>query len=329
MTTLIDALLRQQVYYEMWKEWEGRTSEQKLGAVIAALIATINRHAPADTFADMTLAQVRALTNLSIRETTLLLNKLGKETEALIKDALVTVEKVTLANYNNTEGGEVGRKRLNRTRVDRTKEIFDNPAAGPGLTPKEMIANFNSAAITRVRALIQQAYAEKWTVAQLVRAIRGTIEKGYKDGLLGKLKSQFGSVVRTLMQHVQAWVDYNIGRLFFKFYQWCSILDSVTTEICRSRHRKIYEYGRGPVPPAHYNCRSRIMGVAADAGNQMPNAFFDWLSEQPDSFLADILLPDAYRKIKNGEATRKDHPSFTNHKTATKAQFEKRATVDS
>lgn len=325
--TLIDALLRQQVYYEMWKAWETASYEKKVAAIIGVITAIITAKAPADDFKDISRAQVQALAIEVVRETNAELAKTGKEIESLLKAALVTVTSVTLTNYNRTVGRELGRKRMDTPQAERTKEVLNEPAAGTGLKPREMIKQFNTSFVQQVRATIMRAYSEKWTVSQLVNYIRGTKARAYADGLANKLKSQMGAVVSTLMQHAQAWVDYNIGRLFYNSYQWCSVLDSRTTEICRSRHRKVYLYGQGPLPPAHFRCRSRIMGVSADAGNEMPNAFYDWMVRQPDDFLADVLLPADYQRVRNGDSRREDFPAYRNIKSANRATFGQRATI--
>lgn len=327
MVSLIDALLRQQIYFEMWKGWESLTYEQKIAATVAAIIMLIKTKAPADSFKDISLTQTEALAVIVVDR----VRKENVKTESaisrLLNETLVTVTAVTLANYNKTVGLENGRKRMASPRTARVEEIMNEPVAGTGLKPLQMIREFNNQFVTNARSLIMRAYAEKWSVNQLVGAIRGTVAKGYADGMLSRQKQRVGAVVNTLMQHAQAWCDYNIGRLFHKFYQWCSVLDAATTPICRERHRKVYEYGKGPVPPAHYRCRSRIMGVDADAGNQMPNAFYDWLVTQPPPFLRDVLLPEEYQRIREGNATRADFPKYTNRKTATRATFEKRALI--
>lgn len=38
--------------------------------------------------------------------------------------------------------------------------------------------------------------------------------------------------------------------------EWVSVLDSHTTPYCRGQDGKKYDIGKGPRPPAHYNCRS-------------------------------------------------------------------------
>ena len=316
---LVDALLRQQVYLEMWKEWEAKASEQQVNAIIAGVIAALAAYRE-----DMTRVEIRALIETVNRKANGPLVALTKSVEDMIKDAIKIVTQVTMHNYN--QALDTDRKRIPGNKASRAKAIQETPL-GTGLTTKEMLGDFAAGFIKKVRTGIEMAYANKWTIQELLRYIKGTAAKGFRDGLLNKLKNEIRALVKTAMQHVQTWVDYNVGKLFFNFYQWISILDSRTTDICRSRHRNVYQYGRGPLPPAHYNCRSRIMAVAADMSNQIPNDFFDWLRRQPDAFLADALLPEDLERVRNGTARRQDFPGHRNVKTANAATFGKRASV--
>jgi len=83
-------------------------------------------------------------------------------------------------------------------------------------------------------------------------------------------------------------------------YEWVSTLDSRTSTICRSRDGQKYEFGKGPLPPAHPNCRSAISPVVssefdfldagakraargADGGMQIDanTTYYDFLKQQP------------------------------------------------
>jgi len=44
-------------------------------------------------------------------------------------------------------------------------------------------------------------------------------------------------------------------------YQWVSTLGPRTSDICQRLHGKIFTVGKGPLPPAHINCRSSIIPV--------------------------------------------------------------------
>ncbi|WP_369010598.1 minor capsid protein, partial [Salmonella enterica] len=44
-------------------------------------------------------------------------------------------------------------------------------------------------------------------------------------------------------------------------YEWVSTLDSRTSAVCRSRDGMTWEIDKGPMPPAHFGCRSTTAPV--------------------------------------------------------------------
>jgi SPP1 gp7 family putative phage head morphogenesis protein len=96
----------------------------------------------------------------------------------------------------------------------------------------------------------------------------------------------------------------------FAGYQWVSILDSRTTLICAGRDGNIYPVGKGPLPPAHWGCRSRVLPLVkpefekdkAGAGSSRPSPkdYGDWLKSQPASFQDEYFskFPDGAKKAK-------------------------------
>jgi SPP1 gp7 family putative phage head morphogenesis protein len=44
-------------------------------------------------------------------------------------------------------------------------------------------------------------------------------------------------------------------------YEWVAKLDHRTTEICTGLDEKVFKVGKGPLPPAHWNCRSQTVAV--------------------------------------------------------------------
>ena len=70
-------------------------------------------------------------------------------------------------------------------------------------------------------------------------------------------------------------------------YRWISIIDNLTSPICRGRSNKIFTVGEGPLPPAHYNCRSSIAPYRS--GDEVPESYGTWLRKQPREVIDDIL----------------------------------------
>ena len=47
-------------------------------------------------------------------------------------------------------------------------------------------------------------------------------------------------------------------------YQWVATLDTRTSAICAALDDRIFEYGKGPMPPQHFNCRSTTVPIIDD-----------------------------------------------------------------
>lgn len=157
--------------------------------------------------------------------------------------------------------------------------------------------------------------------------LKGTPARNFKDGALNKLANNMRSYMHTALQHVSSFVSYNYDRLFYDRYQWISTIDSRTTDICRSRHKRIYEYGRGPRPPAHWRCRSRIVGISGDLSNQIPPNYYGWIREQPPGFLSTVLTPAQADAIAKQTARASDFASFANVKHLTPEQYKRAVTA--
>lgn len=80
-------------------------------------------------------------------------------------------------------------------------------------------------------------------------------------------------------------------------YEWVAKLDARTTLVCAGRDGQVYKLGSGPVPPAHYGCRSQIVpallpqynraDLAGDAAEE--ETYGAWLRKQPAAFQDEAL----------------------------------------
>src|SRR5690606_10648598 len=103
-------------------------------------------------------------------------------------------------------------------------------------------------------------------------------------------------------------------------YRWSSTLDSRTSPVCQSLDGKVFEFGKGPVPPAHPNCRSSIVPELKsfkELGIDLPEipegmrssvngpvdgslSYFEWLKRQPASFVEEALGPSRAKLFLRG-----------------------------
>lgn len=97
-------------------------------------------------------------------------------------------------------------------------------------------------------------------------------------------------------------------------YRWVSILDNRTSQLCRSLDGQVFEHNKGPLPPAHANCRSSIIAeilgrwlkrdesgrftgrpprkAAGAKGEEVvagSTSYYEWLKTQPSDFQDDAL----------------------------------------
>ena len=92
-------------------------------------------------------------------------------------------------------------------------------------------------------------------------------------------------------------------------YRYVATLDSRTSPICRALDGQEFEYGKGPKPPQHFNCRSTTVpvidyealgftppapGKRAAQGGMVPanQSYGQWLNSQSKETKADILGPE-------------------------------------
>lgn len=184
-----------------------------------------------------------------------------------------------------------------------------------GLNPRDTIKGISTSQRNRIRKIVQQAYAQNWSVGQLITAFRGTTARMFKDGLVTKLRKGAEAVVDTVVQYgmsaariktLQSYMDWTLG------YTWVSILDSRTSQQCRSLSGQVFKYGGGPIPPIHYRCRSHIEPIFRPTATLNRTAagvvtagetYYQWLKRQPEAFQNDVLGPTWGRLFRTGGLT--------------------------
>lgn len=322
-----DVAIREQIYFEALKEYEADEADSIADEVVAVLIALLLKF-KVTSFAELTKKQ---LTELISQARDKLKSKLFDVSKAFVnrmQTVLSVVLPVSKFSLEYTSGRKITEKDFNGTRGGNKRlwrRITGDFVAGTGHQPLEMLKDFANTSITQLLLVIKRAYADNLSLSETLKLINGTAEANHKDGVVRKLRNQLATVTRTMMQHMKAWLSHELGRLLYDKYQWISTIDSVTTAICQSRHLKIYEYGKGPRPPAHHNCRSVIVGIAGSIANQAPKSFFDWIKRQPARFLRDVLTPAEVEAITSEAAKAADFNAYKNVRKLSPEQFGRRA----
>jgi SPP1 gp7 family putative phage head morphogenesis protein len=142
-------------------------------------------------------------------------------------------------------------------------------------------------------------FGEPATTAGQRRAagIKETVARGGDATRMAN--NQINTLVRTSINQVANAASqqvYEANQDITKKYRYLATLDARTSSICRALDGREFEYGKGPTPPQHFNCRSTTVpvldlppgapplpvGKRAAAGGMVPGntTYGEWLIKQ-------------------------------------------------
>lgn len=316
MTTL-DAYIQHQVYVEGFKNGQAEDADTLFEELIAAIIIVLSR---------------RAITNVGELSRTAA-NAVIREVKAKVAELYNKQVELTFADikrFMNIDLDVMGRltkkasdmavavNAMNRDKL--WDGIIADPIAGEGIEPKAAFPAQLAAMQAGLTVAIKRAWADNVPLADLIRELVGTVALKRKDGFFWKQRSRLSTLIQTTIQHVTTELQFRLGALTSTHYVWCSILDSRTTEICRSRNGKAYEYGAGPRPPAHWNCRSFTIPATIVKSADMPT-WYTWVKTQPAGLQDDILGSERGRDLRTGKLKSDDLPGFDKTRPLTLQQY--------
>ena len=148
--------------------------------------------------------------------------------------------------------------------------------------------------------------------------IKGTMAAGGDATRMAN--NQITTIVRTSINQVSNAASqqvYEANQDITSKYRYVATLDSRTSSRCRALDGREFRYGRGPMPPQHFNCRSTTVpvidykglgippppeGRRAAAGGMVPSgmSYGEWLAKQPKDQQAEILgagKADYFRRL--------------------------------
>lgn len=293
--SLYDASIRQQLYVEGVKNGNHDSLADDEATIIAIIVGLLYAFR-VDNIGELSRTQFNKFNAQLRKQLNVVFKKRSNKLYKLLREMMTATFGVTREVFSAIVGtGVKAGSAATQWRAFSTAIV-----PGAGMTSAEMIGSFLTAAVNHVTRAMTTAWANNASVKDALSSITGTAANNYRDGLFRKLINEFNTLSNTLLQFVVNRVDYHFGKLFFKEYEWVSVLDSRTTDICRGRDGQIYTYGEGPVPPAHYNCRSRIVAVHAVNANVKPRGelapiprdetITQWLARQPRDVRQDIVV---------------------------------------
>ena len=128
---------------------------------------------------------------------------------------------------------------------------------------------------------------------KIARRLRGQLTDVPSKQIKTMVRTSVNQVANAASQAV-----YTQNRDVTKKYKYVATLDSRTSPICRTLDGRTFEYGKGPTPPQHFNCRSTTRafidyealglkppkaGMRAAEGGMIPadQSYGDWFKGRP------------------------------------------------
>jgi len=258
-----NAVLIWQLYLERYKNGQDVEIERALNRV-SREVRTMLQELPVEAVSDMTRAEFDKLL-VRIKDLQL---RIYAEIE---RDQTAEAEAVADTSYLAffTAFGLITGRSVTR----RTQNPLGSAMGGTGLTPRDLLSRLTRSSVLRVLDALRVGRANQLSMSEILTSLFGNNQT---RGVFGTIITGWKSTWRTLIQYVVQHSINNVAKLFTDKYKWVSVIDDATTDICRSRDGNIYSAG-GPIPPAHYNCRSTIWPVFSDAPGDGPD-FGAWLS---------------------------------------------------
>jgi SPP1 gp7 family putative phage head morphogenesis protein len=282
---LLDITLRRQIYVE----------GLKFGRALDAHAAILRLNAELRSqLAQVDFEQLDDLTQFELRK---LIRRLKDAAKRIFDPWLATLID-WLRDYVNADhdmlyrlysdaghGSGVPEDRKNRDKLFAAYSRV--PMAATGTLAVPFLTAIGLSAAVKIERAVMIAKANRASKADLIRALTGTPQLG-RGGTTDELDRAAKAVTNTVIAHLAAQVSDDVSGALFGKYQWVSILDNRTTPICVDRNGNVYVFGKGPVPPAHVNCRSATVPLL-DGAIGVPATFKLWAELQPSEFVKDAL----------------------------------------
>jgi len=174
--------------------------------------------------------------------------------------------------------------------------IMDMQDRTGGKMLESFVRDWQEKEVEAYQGIVRRGFGEGQTNSQIIKQVRDEIDTS---------KRHASTMVRTGVQHVANQARKRVlEENGVKKYQWVSTLDSRTTPFCQRVDNMVFEYNKGPFPPAHPNCRSTTVPdfpkgfeflrkdeTRSSIGGAVSGDldYFDWLKTQSKQMQIDAL----------------------------------------
>lgn len=180
-----------------------------------------------------------------------------------------------------------------------------------GLTIQQALRQYGDAKAAELNRVLVDSFIEGAQKGDTINSVKN---------LLNVQRRQAETLVRTTTNaaaQAGRMATFVQNDAYLQGYEWISVLDARTTLVCAGLDGNIYQFGEGPMPPAHWGCRSQIVasiepqyqkkGFDPDAerkaenGDITPNTTYGgWLKKQSASFQDEALGPERAKLFRDG-----------------------------
>jgi hypothetical protein len=164
-----------------------------------------------------------------------------------------------------------------------------------GRTLRQWIDDAQLSEAKRIRQAIYLGVGAGEDPATVARRIVGSAALLGANGATQVSRNHVDTVTRVALVHIadvaRAMV-YAANLHALSAEQFVAVLDSHTTELCRSLNGTRFDIGKGPRPPLHFGCRSmRVVVLPEDVGGPMwePEVYDAWIRKQPQAVRVELL----------------------------------------
>jgi SPP1 gp7 family putative phage head morphogenesis protein len=127
----------------------------------------------------------------------------------------------------------------------------------------------------RFSQVVRQGLLTGETTPDIAKRLIGSLQFGERAKTVGQLVAAGGQATAVADNQVMALVRTSINQVantasqqvyeanqdITKKYRYVATLDTRTSAICRALDGREFEYGKGPMPPQHFNCRSTTVPI--------------------------------------------------------------------
>jgi len=116
-----------------------------------------------------------------------------------------------------------------------------------------------SAAYKRLAGRQAEIYSREVRNGLITGEPAETIARRLRKQLTAVPNNQIRAMVRTSVNQIQnaaSQAVYTQNPDVVSGYRYMAVLDTKTSAICRALDGRVFEFGEGPLPPQHFNCRS-------------------------------------------------------------------------